>query len=328
MITGDHAATAEAIAREIGIEGRCVTGAQLDGMSDEQLQACLMQCAIFARVSPQHKVRLVRAYQERALIVAMTGDGVNDAPSIKAADIGIGMGTGTDVCKQAADMVLSDDNFATIVAAVAEGRGIHDNIKKSIRFLLSANIAEVLSLFIVAVFLRQPFLTPIMILLVNLITDSLPALALGLEKSQPGIMDRPPERSQLLSRRISTQIIVQGLILTALVMLSYIVAQQLSVHPRMWIAMVFVTLITVQLFHAYNCRADRHSLFASNPFGNLLLNISFVVGLLVVAAVIYVPTFATFFDLPTLSALEFVTAIGIAALIVPVVEIYKWIDRD
>ncbi|MDR3022012.1 MAG: cation-translocating P-type ATPase [Clostridiales bacterium] len=332
MITGDHATTASAIARQIGIEGKVVTGAELDSMTDAQIDSCILKCGIFARVSPQNKVRIVNTLKGKGLVVAMTGDGVNDAPSIKAADIGIGMGiSGTDVSKGAADMILADDNFATIIGAVQEGRRIYDNIKKAIRFLLSANTAEVLSLFIISVILRKPFLTPIMILLVNLITDSLPALALGLEKPEIDVMNRPPERKNksLFAGAMGMQILIQGLLQTGLVMLSYIVANFVikSVEPRLGLAMVFVTLINVQLFHAYNCKSEQHSLFKSSPFSNTFLNISFLIGFGLVVAIIYIPTLSAFFKLPGLTIWEFLIALGFAAMIIPIVEIYKLIEK-
>ena len=332
MITGDHATTAQAIARQIGIEGKVHTGQQLDAMTDEQLSDIILDCGVFARVSPQNKVRIVSALKSKKIVVAMTGDGVNDAPSIKAADIGIGMGiTGTDVSKGAADMILLDDNFATIVGAVEEGRRIFSNIKKAIKFLLSANIAEVASLFIISTILRQPFLTPIMILLVNLITDSLPALALGLERVEQDVMNYPPEKSDksLFAGRMGVQIIFQGIIQTLLVMVTYIVAVYAydSVTPTFELAMVFVTLISVQLFQAYNCKAERRSLFASNPFNNTFLNIGFIIGMTLVTCVIFVTPIRLFFKLPVLEFSEFMVAIAIAACIIPIVEIYKFVER-
>jgi Ca2+-transporting ATPase len=198
--------------------------------------------------------------------------------------------------------------------------------------LLSANIAEVLSIFIISVFLRQPFLAPIMILLVNLITDSLPALALGIEKSERDVMDNPPEisRRSLFAGRFGMRIILQGVLQTGLVMLSYVIAKYAlnSVEEKLPLAMLFVTLIIVQLFHAYNCKKDRHSIFSSNPFSNLLLNLSFVIGALLVVAIIYVPILREFFKLPQLNLNEMIIAVAIAALIVPIVEIYKIIENQ
>jgi Ca2+-transporting ATPase len=331
MITGDHAVTAGAIAKEIGIEGDVYTGQQLDAMSDAELSDCILRCGIFARVSSQNKVRIVNALQAKGLVVAMTGDGVNDAPSIKAADIGIGMGiTGTDVSKGAADMVIADDNFATIVGAVEEGRKIFSNIKKAIRFLLSANIAEVAALFIIATLLRQDFLTPIMILLVNLVTDSLPALALGLEKSDSNSMDKPPEPAtkNLFAGRMGCQIVVQGIVQTGLVMLCYVVAKYgVNVGSDDYLAMVFVTLVMVQLFQSYNCRAEQNSLFGSNPFGNGFLNIGFLIGTALITSIIFVVPLRGFFRMPEISLLQYILAVGFGLMIIPIVELYKYIER-
>lgn len=340
MITGDHADTAAAIAREIGIleEGHeVITGAELDKLSDEEFIKRIDNISVYARVSPENKVRIVKAFKSIGKKVAMTGDGVNDAPSIKAADIGVGMGiTGTDVSKGASDMVLADDNFATIVAAVEEGRKVYSNIKKSIQYLLSANIAEVLCLFIAIVFLNQEFLTPVMILWVNLVTDSLPALALGMEEAERDIMSYPPRKSNanLFSGRTGRDILIQGVMQTALVMASFSLGTYLfqgmhSVEDHATAeTMAFITLCLIQLFHGYNTRSHKYSLFGKKLFSNRLMNISFVVGVVLVLGVVLIPGVGQFlFGTTTLTWYEWVTAVGLSFMIVPLVEIQKLIIR-
>ncbi|HPJ23187.1 MAG TPA: cation-translocating P-type ATPase, partial [Clostridia bacterium] len=229
MITGDHKDTAFAIARELGMlkdESEVLTGRELDEISDKQLAQWIGKYSVFARVSPEHKVRIVKAWKSKGMIVAMTGDGVNDAPSLKAADIGIGMGiTGTDVAKSVADMILADDNFATIIVAVEEGRRTYDNIRKAIQFLLSANTAEVISVFVATLF-NWNFLFPIHILWINLVTDSFPALALGVEKAEPGIMDKKPRDASgsLFSGIVGVNIIYQGILQAVITLSVYIFA--------------------------------------------------------------------------------------------------------
>lgn len=336
MITGDHVDTAAAIAREIGIleEGqKVITGAEIDKMSDEEFDKNLDDYRVFARVSPENKVRIVKAFRKKGRIVAMTGDGVNDAPSIKAADIGVGMGiTGTDVSKGASDMVLADDNFATIVAAVEEGRKVYGNIKKAVQYLLSANIAEVLCLFIATVFLGVEFLTPVMILWVNLVTDSLPALALGAERAEDDIMNEPPRKSgsSLFAGRTGRDILIQGVIQTALVMLSFCIGNYVSgaYNHKVAETMAFVTLCFIQLFHSFNMRSAKHSLFRKNPFDNKFLDLSFAVGAALILSVILIPGVGeTLFGTATLSAGEWGIALGSAALILPIVELQKLVQN-
>ncbi|MEG2450574.1 MAG: calcium-translocating P-type ATPase, PMCA-type, partial [Clostridia bacterium] len=282
MITGDHIVTASAIARQVGIlrDGdKVILGADLDKISDEEFLKTIEQYSVYARVSPENKVRIVKTYQQLGKIVAMTGDGVNDAPSIKQADIGIGMGiTGTDVSKGASDLVLADDNFATIIGAVEEGRKIFANIKKAIQFLLSANIAEVLCLFIVTVFLDVPFLTPIMILWINLVTDSFPALSLGMEATEKDVMNYPPRKSNasLFAGRTGVDIIIQGILQTGLVMTSfaignYVLADGINNHA-VAMTMAFVSLCMIQLFHSYSMRSTNNSVLNKKIFGNKYLN--------------------------------------------------------
>ncbi|HKL93878.1 MAG TPA: calcium-translocating P-type ATPase, PMCA-type [Clostridia bacterium] len=342
MITGDHIDTASAIAREIGIlkDGDWViTGAELDKLSDEEFQKHLSKYRVFARVSPENKVRIVKAYKTFKKIVAMTGDGVNDAPSIKAADIGIGMGiTGTDVSKGAADMVLADDNFATIIAAVEEGRKVYANITKAIQFLLSANIAEVLCLFIATIFLSiiTPdivFLTPVMILWINLVTDSLPALALGTEPAEKDIMDYPPRKTgqSLFSGKIGKDILIQGAMQTSLVMLSFVIGCYVleishgAVGHQEGMSMAFITLSFIQLFHAYNMRSQTHSIINKKFFKNKMMNISFIVGVALMIFALNIDTWSgvEIFGTTKLNWQDWVISLACAIAIIPMVELQK-----
>jgi Ca2+-transporting ATPase len=336
MITGDHLDTAVAIATQIGIYkkgDKAITGADLDKLTDEEFLRDLRKYKVFARVSPENKVRIVNAYKTFNIIVAMTGDGVNDAPSIKTADIGIGMGiTGTDVSKGAADIVLADDNFATIIAAVEEGRKVYSNIKKAVQYLLSANIAEVLCLFIATIFMKVEFLSAVMILWINLVTDSLPALSLGVEKVEKDIMNKPPRKADasLFAGDTGKNIVLQGCIQTILTMLSFCIGGYILpdgvMNHSVAMTMAFLTLALIQLFHAYNTRSQHFSLFSSNPLGNKQLNMSFVAGI-ALTAITFIPAFQTFFGTTTLSMAEFAIAVGCAVAIIPIVEIQKLIER-
>ena len=355
MITGDHAKTAAAIAREVGIidspDHEVLTGAELDKMSDEEYLANIDRYRVYARVSPENKVRIVTSYRSLDKVVAMTGDGVNDAPSIKKADIGIGMGiTGTDVSKGASDMVLADDNFATIVNAVEEGRKVYSNIKKAIQYLLSANIAEVLCLFISVVIIstivnavdpgrlagsdgQLVFLTPVMILWVNMVTDSLPALALGMEKAEANVMDYPPRKSgsSLFAGKTGIDIIIQGVMQTALVMASFLVGflyfEKVGASHSVSETMAFVTLCFIQLFHSYNLKSQSQSIFNKKVFDNKFLNLAFGVGVVLVVLVVSIAPIGKLFDTEPLNWAQWLIAIGSAFLIVPMVEIQKIIER-
>ncbi|MGN0960970.1 MAG: calcium-translocating P-type ATPase, PMCA-type [Christensenellales bacterium] len=335
MITGDHLDTAVAIASQIGIYkkgDKAITGAELDKLTDEEFLRDLRKYKVYARVSPENKVRIVNAYKTFNIIVAMTGDGVNDAPSIKTADIGIGMGiTGTDVSKGAADIVLADDNFATIIAAVEEGRKVYSNIKKAVQYLLSANIAEVLCLFITTIFLKVEFLSAVMILWINLVTDSLPALALGVEKVEKDIMDSPPRKAgqSLFAGHTGRNILIQGVCQTVLTMTSFCIGGYVLsdgiVNHSVAMTMAFLTLALIQLFHAYNSRSQKHSLFTSNPLKNTQLNLAFIAGV-ALTAITFIPGIQTFIGTTMLTAGEFAIAIGCAVAIIPVVEIQKFIE--
>lgn len=339
MITGDHKDTAYAIAKELGIcesENQVTTGARLSEMTDEELAECVENYRVYARVSPEHKVRIVRAWKSKGKIVAMTGDGVNDAPSIKAADIGVGMGiTGTDVTKGAADMVLADDNFATIVDAVKEGRKIFDNMQKTIQFLLSANICEVLSLFITTIVFsitgqNAVFLLPIQILWINLVTDSFPALALGMEDGDDGIMNNPPRKSSdnLFAGHLGLNIIYQGILQTAIVLAVFFGCNYGSWGHDVGESMAFITLCLIQLFHCFNARSLNGSIFKKGFFKNKFMFIAFGVGVLLTVGVAAIPGLNGVFGIVDLTFVQWLTAIGAAFAIIPLTELAKLIIRN
>lgn len=297
MITGDHKDTAAAIAARLGIidegdDSSVTTGAHLDELSDEELAEKVEHYSVYARVSPQHKVRIVEAWQSHDKVVAMTGDGVNDAPSLKQSDIGIGMGiTGTEVSKGASDMVLADDNFATIVTAVEEGRKVFSNIQKAVQFLLSANLGEVMTLFF-ATMLDWQILEPIHILWINLVTDTFPAIALGLEDAESDVMEHDPRgrKTDLLSGGVLASIIYQGLYEGGITLFVYWYAQHImQVEHVDAEAMAFLTLAFIQLFHAYNSKSVFKSLFATNPFGNKWLNIGVLASTVLMLITVFVP---------------------------------------
>ena len=345
MITGDHIDTAVAIARQLGIvESReqAITGAELDRMSDEELDQRIGEFGVYARVQPEHKTRIVEAWKSRDQIVAMTGDGVNDAPSIKRADIGIGMGiTGTDVTKNVADMVLADDNFATIIHACEEGRRIYDNIRKVIQFLLSANLAEVFSVFI-ATLIGFTIFQPVQLLWVNLVTDCFPALALGLEDAEGDVMRRRPRNASdgVFAGHMGVDCIVQGLIITALVLASFFVGVYFDMGyidiadmlagtaDEEGVMMAFITLNMVEIFHCFNMRSRRASLFTMKK-QNKWLWASAAVALVLTVIVTVVPGLAAMFFGPgiTLEPRGVAMALFLAFLIVPLVEVYKAIMR-
>jgi Ca2+-transporting ATPase len=332
MITGDHPITAQAVARELGLlrnGGRVLTGAQLEEISDEQLAREVEEISVYARVSPAHKLRVVSAWQARGHIAAMTGDGVNDAPALKKADIGIAMGiTGTDVTKEAAAMTLTDDNFASIVAAVEEGRAVFGNIKKYLMYLLSSNIGEI-GLMAGAAFLGLPIpLTAIQILFVNLATDGLPALALSVDPPEKDLMKRKPRdpRSGIFTRPVVTLMTLGG-IWSALVNLGMFVwatTSGRSVEEAM--TMAFVSLVLIQFFKAYNFRSDRHSVF-QNPFENKWLNLAILFDLALLVLVIYVPFLHDAFGTYYLPLEDWLITSALALTILPVLEIAKWLNR-
>ncbi len=331
MITGDHRNTAYAIAKQLGMvknETGVITGRELDKISEKQLARTIGKYSVFARVSPEHKVRIVKAWKSRGKIVAMTGDGVNDAPALKAADIGIGMGiTGTDVSKSVADMVLADDNFATIIVAVEEGRRTYDNIRKAIQFLLSANTAEVLAVFTATLF-NWNFLFPIHILWINLVTDSFPALALGLENAEPGIMNRKPRNASksLFSGIIGVNIVYQGVFQAAITLLLYMFA--LSLYGKdIAVTMAFLVLGLIQLFHVLNVRSATSTIFRKGFFSNGLLFISLAFAGLMQISVVLLPALNSVFKTVPLTGIQWLLAIGAAFMIIPLVEIAKLIVK-
>ena len=343
MITGDHIDTAVAIAKDLGIvedASQAITGAELDKISDEDFKTRVTEISVYARVQPEHKARIVDAWKSLGNIVAMTGDGVNDAPSIKRADIGVGMGiTGTDVTKNVADMVLADDNFATIINAVEEGRRIYDNIRKVIQFLLSANIAEVLSVF-VATLIGFTIFQPVQLLWINLITDSLPALALGMEEAEGDVMKRKPRKASdgVFAGGMGIDIAFQGVIITILVLASFFAgmyfhngAIELSmltdgIADPEGVTMAFITLSMVEIFHSFNMRSRRASIFSMKTQNKWLWGAAVLAVVLTVVPV-EVDFLAEVFGFMTLDPIALFTALGLAFLIIPLMEIYKAVMR-
>ncbi|MBQ6702879.1 MAG: cation-translocating P-type ATPase [Clostridia bacterium] len=365
MITGDHKDTAVAIAKELGIiedASQAITGADLNKMSDEEFLANLEKYSVYARVQPEHKTRIVRAWKEKGMVTAMTGDGVNDAPSIKSSDIGIGMGiTGTDVTKNVADMILADDNFATIVSAVEEGRKIYDNIRKAIQFLLSSNLSEVFSIF-TATIVGFTILHPIHILWINLITDSLPALALGMEKGEKDIMERKPRNSKdgIFAGGLGIDLFYQGVLVTLLTIAAYCFGlhHELALHvdgytisqffnyltsnasefgaalepvvelaKESGVTMAFLTMSMAEIFHSMNMRSQRGSIFRMKSH-NFYLWGAMLLALILTTCVVEIPFLAGVFEFQHLSLVEYAVAMGLALSIIPIVEIVKFIQRS
>ncbi|MBP1573973.1 MAG: calcium-translocating P-type ATPase, PMCA-type [Oscillospiraceae bacterium] len=337
MITGDHKDTAVAIAKELGIitdASQAITGAELNDISDEELSEKIELYSVYARVQPEHKVRIVKAWQAKCKVTAMTGDGVNDAPSIKNADIGVGMGiTGTDVTKNVADMVLADDNFATIISAVEEGRRIYDNIRKSIQFLLSSNLSEVLSIFF-ATLMGFTILKPVHLLWINLVTDCLPALALGMEKAEKGIMKRKPRSADegVFSGGLGIDVLIQGILVTIITLSAYFVGHYME--SGVWeiaqspdgMTMAFLALSMTEVFHSFNMRSRRKSSFSIRS-NNWVLWGSMIFSLVSTTAVLFIPFLRNAFGFTPISVAEYFVAMGIAASIIPVIEIIKFIQR-
>jgi len=344
MITGDHRDTAAAIARQLGILGEgqlAITGAMLDEISDEELARDIEKYSVYARVQPEHKTRIVNAWRAHGCVTAMTGDGVNDAPSIKSADIGVGMGiTGTDVTKNVADMVLADDNFATIVAAVEEGRKIYSNIRKAIQFLLSSNMSEVITIFTASMIgftiLEAPHL-----LWINLITDCFPALALGVEPGEKDIMTQPPRSSKegIFSNGLGFDMVYQGLMVSILTLAAYFIGVNFEfganwyqevvvngVHSAHGMTMAFLTMSMSEIFHSLNMRSQRGSIFALKA-KNMLLFGAMALAFVLTTLVIEVPFLAVLFGFSTITLKEYLIGMGLAILVIPVVEIIKLIQR-
>jgi len=340
MITGDHKDTAIAIARDLGIitdDSQAITGSQLNDMTDEEIFNNIEKYSVYARVQPEHKVKIVTAWKKKGMVTAMTGDGVNDAPSIKTADIGIGMGiTGTDVTKNVADMILADDNFATIVLAVEEGRKIYDNIRKAIQFLLSSNLSEVVSIFTATLF-GFVIMKPAQILWINLITDTFPALALGMEKSEPDIMERAPRSSKegIFSNGVGFDVAYQGFLVAIVTLAAYFIGHRIeagfweipsSLSPD-GMTMAFLTMSMAEIFHAFNMRSQRKSIL-NLKYHNLYLYGAMVISLVLTTAVIYIPVFKNMFEFEAISAFEYFLAMALAITVIPVVELVKLIQRN
>lgn len=335
MITGDHRDTAQAIAKRLGIlrpdqEDGVLTGGELNDISDEELERTVETYSVYARVSPEHKVRIVKAWQKNGKVVSMTGDGVNDAPSLKQADIGVGMGiTGTEVSKGASDMVLADDNFETIVVAVEEGRKVFSNIQKAVQYLLSANFGEVMTMF-VATMAGWSILEPIHILWINLVTDVFPAIALGLEEAEADIMNHPPrgKSSNFLSNGVLPSIFYQGFFEGGITLFVFWYAT----HIAKWgnpvgETMAFATLGLIQLFHAFNVKSVYKSLGQVGAFKNKMFNYAILVSAVMLLSVMVIPGLTTVFDVATLTAEQWLFVVGSAFSIVPIVEIAKAIMR-
>jgi len=342
MITGDHQDTAEAIAKRLGIidandtEGHVLTGAELNELSDEDFEKVVGQYSVYARVSPEHKVRIVKAWQKQGKVVAMTGDGVNDAPALKTADIGIGMGiTGTEVSKGASDMILADDNFATIIVAVEEGRKVFSNIQKTIQYLLSANTAEVLTIFLSTLF-GWDVLQPVHLLWINLVTDTFPAIALGVEPAEPGVMNHKPRgrKASFFSGGVLSSIIYQGVLQAAIVMSVYGLAIAYPVHVgdnhaihADALTMAFATLGLIQLFHAYNVKSVYQSILTVGPFKSKTFNWSILVSFILLMATIVVEPLEGIFHVTKLDLSQWVIVMGGSFSMILIVEIVKFVQR-
>ncbi|WP_278246202.1 calcium-translocating P-type ATPase, PMCA-type [Terrisporobacter othiniensis] len=337
MITGDHKDTAVAIAMELGIikdSSEAITGAMLSEMNDEEFEKNIEKYSVYARVQPEHKVRIVNTWKKKGKISAMTGDGVNDAPAIKSADIGVGMGiTGTDVTKNVSDMVLADDNFATIVHAVKEGRRIYDNIRKSIQFLLSSNLSEVVAIFF-ATLVGFVILKPVHLLWINLITDCFPALALGTEKEEEDIMKRSPRNSResIFAGGVSKDVIWQGFMIAIITIVAYVVGHYMEsgiwefVNSADGMTMAFLTMSMAEIFHSFNLRSRRHSIFTIKGQNKFLWG-AMIVSLLLTLAVIYIPFLSNAFGLETISLMEYGVSLLISFTVIPIVEVVKFFQR-
>ena len=332
MITGDHIDTAVAIAMQLGIishASEAILGSQLDEMSDEELEIRIATYSVYARVQPEHKVRIVNTWKKLDKVCAMTGDGVNDAPALKSADIGVGMGiTGTDVTKNTADMILTDDNFATIVTATQEGRRIYDNVRKAIQFLLSSNLAEVLAVFVSTV-CGFTLLKPAHLLWINLITDTFPAIALGMEKAENDVMSRPPRKKTegIFSRGLGLNVLLHGLFVAAIALATYFVGSYLSyegLQSEQGMTMAFVAMSMTEIFHAFNARSMNGSIFRIKE-QNKLLWAATVFSLALTTAVVYIPFLNTAFGFVSLPIANYFISLAMAFAIIPLVELQKLI---
>lgn len=332
MITGDHLETAKAIAKDLGIlnlNDKAITGQELDKMTQSQLEKTIKEYSVFARVTPEHKVRIVKAWQRNGAVVAMTGDGVNDSPALKNADIGIAMGkNGTDVAKNAADIILTDDNFVTIVEAVKQGRNIYDNIKKAIHFLIATNIGEIVTIFMGLVLgLKSPLLA-IQLLWINLVTDSLPAIALGLEKPEKDIMNRKPVNSKkgIFADGLWNKIIVEGVMIGILTLVAFSIGNKYY-GLEVGRTMAFLAIGFLELIHSFNIKSEK-SIFESGVFENKYLVGSFLLGIFIQAIVVIIPMFANIFEVVPLNMIQWIITIGISLIPIPVMELQKMYNGD
>ena len=327
MITGDHVVTASAIAKELGIlqEGdRAITGTELDAMTERELDEQVEHIAVYARVSPENKIRIVKAWQRKGQVVSMTGDGVNDAPALKAADIGCAMGiTGTDVAKGASDMTLTDDNFATIVDAIREGRGIYANIKKVVGFLLGTNIGEVIAVFMAMLLWHKTPLLSMQLLWINLVTDSMPAIALGMEAVEADVMTHKPKprNEGIFANGLGVRVVLQGIMFAALSLIGFYLGESMTGTLEGGQTMAFMVLALSQIVQAFNMRSD-HSLFQIGPFTNRTLNGAALVSVLLVALVLFTPVRIAF-GLVLLPAQLYLIALGLILVPVVVMELSK-----
>ncbi len=331
MITGDHIATAKAIAKDLNILGardKAITGKELDQIPQEKLEKEISEYSVFARVTPEHKVRIVKAWQSTGAVVAMTGDGVNDSPALKSADIGIAMGkNGTEVAKNASDMILTDDNFVTIVKAVKQGRNIYDNIKKAIHFLIATNIGEIVTIFMGLVLgLKSPLLA-IQLLWINLVTDSLPAIAIGLEPPDKDIMNRKPQdsRKSIFADGLWNKIIVEGIMIGMLTLVAFSIGNKYF-GVEVGRTMAFVAMGLLELVHSFNIKSEQ-SIFKVGIFENKFLIGSFILGLFVQTIVVIIPTFAEVFKLVPLNQAQWIIALSISILPIPIIELQKKVNE-
>ena len=331
MITGDHIATAKAIAKELNIlgpEDKAITGQELDKIPQSKLERDIKDYAVFARVTPEHKVRIVEAWQKTGAVVAMTGDGVNDSPALKKADIGIAMGkNGTDVAKNAADMILTDDNFVTIVEAVKQGRTIYDNIRKAVHFLIATNIGEIVTIFMGLVLGMKSPLLAIQLLWINLVTDSLPAIAIGLERPEKDIMNRKPESSKrgIFANGLWNKIIVEGIMIGMLTLVAFSIGNKFY-GLEVGRTMAFVALGVLELVHSFNIKSEK-SIFKVGILENKFLIGSFILGVLIQTIVVIIPTFANIFDLVPLNNTQWLIVGIISILPIPIMELQKKVNE-
>ena len=330
MITGDHKITASAIAKRIGIlidESQAVEGSEIDNLTDEQLKDFVEDKRVYARVSPEHKIRIVRAWQEKGNIVSMTGDGVNDAPALKQANIGVAMGiTGSEVSKDAASMVLTDDNFATIVKAIENGRNVYAHIKDAIQFLLSGNFGGILAVLYASIMaLPVPF-APVHLLFINLLTDSLPAIALGLEPHSKKVMEEKPRpmNESILTKPFLTSVGIEGFVIAVMTMIAFTIGYQ-DKNATLASTMAFATLCLSRLVHGYNCKSKSPILFKKGFFNNKFLQGAFLIGFVLITLVVTMPFLQTMFKVQTLTMPQLFTVYGLALANLPIIQLLKWI---